>query len=115
MMLGLPVSSLSGLRGIGGIQTCDMVVDGNGNAVDCSSVLNLFNSSCWNPLAPCAASGAVDGQPTTIDCSKSQLGTVGCTVLEQQGAGAGGTQIPWAWIEMGVVVLGGALVWSLLK
>ena len=24
-------------RGIGGIETCDLVVDGSGNAVDCSS------------------------------------------------------------------------------
>lgn len=113
-MLGLP-SRLAGLRGLRGIQTCDMVVDGNGNAVDCSSVLNIFNSACWNPLAPCAAAGAVDGQPTTIDCSKSQLGTVGCTVLEQQGAGAGGSTIPWAWIEIGVVGIAGILLWDLLK
>lgn len=112
MMLGLPTRSLAGLRGI---QTCDMVVDGNGNAVDCSSFLNILNASCWNPLAPCAASGAVDGQPTTIDCSKSQLGTVGCAVTEQQASGAGGSSVPWGAIMLGIAAVGALLVWDAFK
>lgn len=112
MMLGL-----GGLRGMGGIQTCDMVVDGNGIAVDCGSVWNILHSACWNPLAPCAATGAVDGQPTTIDCSKSQLGTVGCTALEQQGTGAGGNGLGFITtpILIGAAIIGGLLLFDALK
>jgi len=107
MMLG-SYASLSGLRGI---QTCDVVVDGNGNAVDCSLWSNFFHLACWNPAAPCAATGATDGQPATIDCSKSQLGTVGCDLLEQQGSGAGGSSIPWTMIALtGAAVIAGLLI-----
>lgn len=69
-------------RGIGGIETCDIVVDGSGNAVDCSSWGNFFNSACWNPLAPCASTNSTVGQPATVDNSLSQLGGTVASVVE---------------------------------
>ena len=74
----------TGLGALGGIVTCDMVVNSSGNAVDCSKWSNLFNGACWNPLSPCAAAGSVDGQPTQADMSQSQLGTVVASVTESQ-------------------------------
>lgn len=68
--------------GMSGIQTCDVVVDGNNNAVDCSLWSNFFHAACWNPLAPCAATGSTNGEPASIDNSLSQLGPVGGAVLE---------------------------------
>jgi hypothetical protein len=75
--------------GLAGVQTCDMVVDSSGTAVDCSSIWNFFHGACWNPLAPCAASGAVSGQPSVIDPSLSQLGPLS-SVLESAPPGSEG-------------------------
>ena len=69
-------------RGLGGIVTCDMVVDGSGNAVDCSLWSNIFNTACWNPVSPCAAAGSVDGQPAVVDNSLSQLGATAAGAIE---------------------------------
>jgi hypothetical protein len=106
MMIGL-----AGLRGLGGFNTCDMVVDGNGNGVDCSSWSNIFSLACWNPLSPCAADGCVDGQPCTVDCSKSQLGTIGCNLAEAGGAAGGWSVTP---IQNGAaVIIGGIIFWKM--
>lgn len=78
-------------KGLRGINTCDMVVDGNGNAIDCSSIWNLTTLACWNPISPCAASGSVAGSPATIDNSLSQLGPIAAGILEGGGAGSGDT------------------------
>jgi hypothetical protein len=72
--------------GLGGIITCDVVVDSNGNAVDCSSLGNFFNGACWNPLAPCASSNSTLGQPAQTDNSLSQLGPVVAGLVETPGA-----------------------------
>lgn len=69
-------------NGLGGIVTCDLVVDSTGIAVDCSQWSSLFNGACWNPLAPCAQQNSTPGQPATVDNSLSQLGPVGAWFLE---------------------------------
>jgi hypothetical protein len=74
--------------GFAGIQTCDMVVDSTGTAVDCSLWSNFFSGACWNPLAPCAAIGAVSGQAATVDQSLSQLGPVVASVVESTPPGS---------------------------
>jgi hypothetical protein len=89
MMLGL-----SGLRGgMSGINTCDLVVDGNGTAWDCSLWSNLLTLACWNPLSPCAAAGCTNGQPCTVDNSQSQLGPTVASIAEGGGAAGGGVSV----------------------
>ena len=79
-----------GLQGLSGVTTCDMVVNAAGNAVDCSSFWNIFQSACWNSLSPCAAPGSVNGQPAQVDNSQSQLGSTVASILESSpGAQAG--------------------------
>lgn len=75
--------------GLAGIQTCDLVVDSTGTAVDCSLWSNFFSGACWNPLAPCAATGSVADQPAVVDPSLSQLGPVVSSVVESSPPGSG--------------------------
>ena len=108
MMLGLP----SRLAGLGGVQTCDVVLDGNGNAVDCSQWSNLFTLACWNPMAPCAATGSTTGAPATVDCSQSQLGTFLCELFEAPA----GSQVSPLGIPLSMWALGiaGVVAWKVL-
>lgn len=99
-------------KGLRGINTCDMVVDGNGTAVDCSLWSNILTLACWNPISPCASSGSVAGSPTTVDNSLSQLGTTAASIVEGGGAAGGGMDFLGVsittWLMVGVGV--GALV-----
>jgi len=74
--------------GLSGIQTCDLVVDSTGAAVDCSLWSNFFSGACWNPLAPCASAGSTPGQAATVDPSLSQLGPVVSSVVETDPSGS---------------------------
>jgi hypothetical protein len=89
--------------GLGGIITCDTVVDSDGNAVDCSAFSGLFNSACWTPIAPCAAAGSVVGQPATVDNSLSQLGPVVAGLIETPGATS-------TYILIGVAIIAAILI-----
>jgi len=96
--------------GVSGIQTCDLVVDSGGTAVDCSLLSNFFTGACWNPLAPCASAGSVPGQAATVDSSLSQLGPVLSTVVESAPPGSGdycstATGVSCTWWLIGAAVL----------
>jgi hypothetical protein len=68
MMLGLPTSGLKGLRGLGVDMRIDCSGDStNGQAIDCDSWGNFFNSTCWGL---CSASTVASGIPVA-GCTQS--------------------------------------------
>jgi hypothetical protein len=87
------------------------VLDGNGNAVDCSQWSNLFTLACWTPTAPCAAAGSTPGAPATVDCSQSQLGTFLCELLEAPADQVSLLGIPLYMWALGVA---GVVAWKVL-
>jgi len=82
------MSAVINSMGLAGIQTCDLVVDSAGTAVDCSLWSNFFTGACWNPLAPCAAGGSAPGAAAPSDPSLSQLGPVISSVVESAPPGS---------------------------
>ena len=100
--------------GLGGVQTCDLVVDSTGTAVDCSLWSNFFSGACWNPLAPCATLASVPGQAATVDSSLSQLGTVVSSIVETDPTGASDSCTAATGLSCTLWMLGAAAVALLL-
>ncbi len=74
MMLGLPTSSLAGLRGLGTDYRIDCSGDStNGQTIDCDSIGNFFNSTCWGL---CSASSLAPGTPPLAGCTQTIITSV---------------------------------------
>ncbi len=98
MMLGLP-SSLAGLRGLGTDYRIDCSGDStNGQTIDCDSIWNFFNSTCWGM---CSASTLAPGTPPLAGCTQTII-----------------TSVPgicdWYLYAAGIGIVG-LVAWSVLK
>jgi hypothetical protein len=80
MMLGIPSSELAGLRGLGVDYRIDCSGDStNGQTIDCDSISNFFNSTCWGmcSAATLAGGATVGGAPPPVaGCAQTIITSV---------------------------------------
>jgi hypothetical protein len=76
MMLGLP-SSLSGLRALGTDYRIDCSGDStNGQTIDCDSITNFFNSTCWGLCSASTLATSGNVPPPVAGCAQTIITSV---------------------------------------